>query len=154
MLVRIQGPLMHQVPSDPSLAVIAGDFDGFTPESLFDHFTQPELLTKWWNPIAEIDLKPGGKYVFQWPQQGWTLRGEYLAVEPARHLAFTWAWDHGLQGYEPLRVDLWMDRIHEVGARLGIFHGPFELTEADQVTKQGVAEGWIHFCMRLRGLGQ
>ncbi len=123
---------MHQVPSDPRLAVVSGDFDAFTPELLFDHFTRSDLLVKWWPETAEVDLRPGGTYLLSWPRQDWNLRGEFLEVEPGRHLAYTWSWDHGAKGYEPLRVDLWIEHVHEVGTRLGIFHGPFELTPADQ----------------------
>src|SRR5579862_2000976 len=141
---------MHQVPSDPSQAVVYGDFDAFTPELLFDHFTQPDLLVKWWPKEAEVDLRVGGKFVLSWPNQDWHMRGEYLAVEPGKHLAFTWAWDHGLKGYDPLRVDLWFEHIHNVGTRLGIYHGPFG--EEDQEARQGIIEGWIHFCMLLGGL--
>lgn len=143
---------MHQIPSDPSLAVVAGDFDAFTPESLFDHFTKPELIVKWWPESAEFDLKPGGKYLLQWPNQDWNLRGEYLEVDRGKHLAFTWAWDHEPPRDAPQRVDVWFDHIHEIGTRIGIFHGPFQLTDEDQAARQGVIEGWIHFCMRLGGV--
>jgi uncharacterized protein YndB with AHSA1/START domain len=144
---------MHHLPSDPRQAVVAGDFDMLTTDQLFDAFTKPELITKWWPEEAAIDLRPGGKYVLQWPQRDWNLRGEYLEIEPGRHLAFTWSWDHQ-PGSTPLRVDLWLDCIHESGTRLAIYHGPFELTEQDQESRLGIVEGWIHFCMRLAGLSE
>jgi uncharacterized protein YndB with AHSA1/START domain len=142
---------MHQVPSDPRQAVVVGDFDSLTTEQVFDAFTKPELIIKWWPEAAEIDLRPGGKYCLQWPQKDWNLRGEYVDIEPGKHLSFTWTWDHETSP-EPQTVHLWLDCIHEVGTRLAIFHGPFVLTDEDQASRQGVVEGWMHFCMRLAGL--
>lgn len=40
-----------------------------SPERVFDAFTDPDQLTKWWwptgfaCPAAEVDLRVGGKYV-------------------------------------------------------------------------------------------
>jgi uncharacterized protein YndB with AHSA1/START domain len=143
---------MHQVPSGFELAVIVGDFDAPTTDEIFEEFTVPEKLIAWWPKQAELEPKVGGSYVFSWPEQGWFLRGEYLAFAPGRHLAFTWSWDHEPARPEPQRVDIWFDRVHESGTRIGIFHGPFSDTPEDAAARQGVVEGWIHFCMNLGGL--
>ncbi|HWD39270.1 MAG TPA: SRPBCC family protein [Fimbriimonas sp.] len=143
---------MHQVPSDPTQAVIVGDFDAFSPDQLFDYFTRPELLTQWWPKEATVDLRVGGSFAMSWPEQNWHLRGQYLAVEPGRRLSFTWNWDHEPVNHGLQTVDLWILRMHDTGSRLGIFHGPFQANEADQEARQGVIEGWIHFGMHLGGL--
>ena len=46
-----------------------------SPERVFDAFTDPDQLTKWWwptgfaCPAAEVDLRVGGKYrlAMEWP---------------------------------------------------------------------------------------
>ena len=133
------------------MAVVAGDFDAFTSEELFDEFTNPEKLVIWWPETAEVDLRVGGRFALCWPTNNWNLRGEYLAVSAGEHLAFTWSWDHE-PSRPPQRVDVWFDCVHEQGTRIGIYHGPFQDTEEAREARQGVIEGWIHFCMRLGGV--
>ena len=140
---------MIQVPSPREQAVVVGDFCGFAPDELFAHWTDPALVTQWWPNQASIDPQEGGEYVFQWTET--TLRGKYAVVRPPLQLSFTWAWDHAIPGYDPLTVDLFFQAI-DGGTRLAIYHGPFELSQADQESRDGIIEGWIHFGMRLAGL--
>ena len=101
-------------------------------ERVFQAITDPAQVPRWWGQqdmyrITEwqADLRPGGK----WSSIGvrpdgssFRVNGEYLAVDPPRHLAHTWIatwagelkttvyWDleerdvHGLQGQGPKRV--------------------------------------------------
>ena len=142
---------MVEIPSSPEIAIVSGDFSGFSANALYEHFVMPELLTAWWPHQAELDVRVAGSYVLAWPELGWTLRGVYTAVELGRHLGFTWNFDH-----EPNRrerfVDIWFLDMQELGSRLAIHHGPFGTEESELQDRQGVVEGWIHFGMRLAGL--
>jgi len=142
---------MKQIPSAPEIAVLSADFESYAPTTLYDYFTSPELLVAWWPKTAQADLKVGGAYYLAWPEQDWHLRGEYLALDPGKHLAFTWAWDHEPSESGPKRVDLWFEELDN-GSRLAIYHGPFDTSENDQQARQGIVEGWIHFGMKLAGL--
>ena len=71
-------------------------------ERLFDCFTQPAHLLRWWGPqgttcpVAEIDLRPGGAYHLEILSENGTLSvvtGEYLEIEAPRKLVFSWGWD-------------------------------------------------------------
>src|SRR2546427_6808671 len=51
------------------------------PALLFDYWTNPDLLKKWWPPAAELQPKVGGTYHFSWPQQDWHLRGKFTMFD-------------------------------------------------------------------------
>lgn len=70
-----------------------------TQQRVFDAWTQPELLRRWWGPAgvtcpeAEVDLRVGGRYRIanQMPDGGvlW-IAGEFEQIEPPRKLVYTW----------------------------------------------------------------
>ncbi len=142
---------MVEIPSSHEVAIVSGDFRGFSARALYEHFIDPVLLAHWWPQTASIDPRVGGELLLTWPDMDWTLRGVFTAVEPDRHVGFTWNWDH-----EPNRrerfVDVWFLDMEELGARMAIHHGPFGAEESDQIDRRGIIEGWIHFGMRLAGL--
>ena len=137
------------MPSDLSQLVLVGEFHFYSPHELFEHFTVPANLVRWWPQEASTDPMPGGKYVFRWPSQGWVLSGAYTSFEPGQHLGFTWSWNHGSEEVKPLQVDIYFLATEE-GSRMSIFHGPFVGEDAKE--RDGIKEGWIHFSMILAGL--
>jgi uncharacterized protein YndB with AHSA1/START domain len=141
---------MKDISPNDHTVVVAGQFESFTPEELFAHFTDPELVVKWWPREAQIDPKVGGRYKFSWPEKNWVLEGTYTAFDPGRNLGFTWAWNFDVDT-KPLQVDIRFEPA-EKGAKMTVTHGPWEDAEASQIERQGIREGWIHFGMRLAGL--
>ncbi len=142
---------MKQIPSPFDKLVVYGDFHGFSPEELFDHWVMPTLLTRWWHVNAEVVPRVGGVYRFYWPEQYWFLQGTFEVFDRGERLRFGWTWNHEPGIYEPLWVDLSFMPI-ENGTRLAIYHGPYENTEVEQGARQGNLEGWIHFGSKLAGL--
>lgn len=73
------------------------------PSVVFELWTQPELLAKWFRPspefthqAIEIDAKVGGRYrvAFRSPDgRVDVVGGEYLEVAPSKRLAFSWTWE-------------------------------------------------------------
>ena len=70
-----------------------------TPQEVFDAWTTPSELAKWWAPpggrcvSASVDLCLGGIYTIINELPGGvivTIRGEYLTIEPYALLRFTW----------------------------------------------------------------
>ena len=74
------------------------------PERVFDAFTVPEELMKWWwpngftCPAAEVDLRIGGTYrlAMEWPgsipaesQFSHYMRGEYYEIDRPRRLVMS-----------------------------------------------------------------
>jgi len=80
--------------------VVTRTFDG-PARIVFDAWTKPELIMKWWTPKSfgitflscEADVRPGGTYrfVFGHPQsdQPMAFVGRYLEVDPPRRLVWT-----------------------------------------------------------------
>ena len=49
----------REVPSGPDRLVVEADFLEMTPETVFDYWTKPELITKWWPQEAELEPREG-----------------------------------------------------------------------------------------------
>lgn len=75
-----------------------------SPERVFDAFTDPDQLTKWWwpngfsCPAAEVDLRVGGRYriAMQWPdavpadhQFSHSMSGEYYEIDRPHRLVMS-----------------------------------------------------------------
>ena len=70
-----------------------------TPERLFEAWTRPEELKKWWGPQsvtcieAAVDLTVGGGYRIanQFPNGDvvW-ITGEFEVIEPPKRLVYSW----------------------------------------------------------------
>src|SRR5262245_25807613 len=107
-----------------------------SPEKLFDAWTRPDIMLKWWGPEGasvgrhEFDVRVGG---------GWltalvnslggginTCSGVYTAIERPRRLAFTWAWTQpdGSRGHETV-VDVSFEKV-ERGTLMTIVQQTFE----------------------------
>ena len=74
-------------------------------EQVFDAWTDPDLLRKWWaagetwsTPLAEVDARAGGRYRLSMKTdtgEVHTVFGEYREVERPERLAYTWTWEEG-----------------------------------------------------------
>jgi uncharacterized protein YndB with AHSA1/START domain len=74
-------------------------------ERVFDAWTNPEVLKRWWaagatwdTPVAEVDPRQGGSYRLSMRTdtgEVHTVRGEYQEVRPPERLAYTWSWEEG-----------------------------------------------------------
>lgn len=87
-----------------------------SPEEVFDAWTNPEVLERWWaarptwsSPGCEVDLRVGGRYVLRMYDdetgQLHAVGGEYREVVRPRRLVYTWCWE-GDDGPHPGHVSL------------------------------------------------
>lgn len=86
-----------------------------TPEEVFDAWTSPEVLTRWWaaqptwtSPGCEVDLRVGGLYMLRMRSDDgriYAVGGEYREVDRPRRLVYTWCWE-GTDGPDPGVVSL------------------------------------------------
>ena len=101
------------------------------PARLFDAWTDPEQLIRWWGPAgvecvgARVDLRVGGDYQLDNRLADGsviTITGRFVVVERPARLVYTWSTDGGTTGeqvtvrFEPLgegrtRVEIVHDRI-------------------------------------------
>ena len=83
------------------------------PEAVFDAWTNPEVLRRWWvadpswrTPLAEVDLRVGGGYRLTMEEPGsgarHTVQGEYLEIRRPELLVYSWRWEleEGGTGHE------------------------------------------------------
>ena len=109
-----------------------------TIERVYDAWIQPELLTKWYCPNPELDLKVdadvrvGGDYVVT--MGPYVVRGQYTEVDPPKLLGFTWKWDHE-GGPSQVRVEL---TEVDGGTRMLLLHTALPSPE----DAAGHLEGW------------
>jgi uncharacterized protein YndB with AHSA1/START domain len=92
-----------------------------SPERIFDAWTQPKQLRRWWGPRsvecvgAEVDLRIGGRYRIanQFPDGKilW-ISGEFEAIEPPHKLVYTWRL--GAEGAAAERVTVTFEAHGEV----------------------------------------
>ena len=124
-------------------------------ERLFDCFTDPELLVRWWGPegttcpSAQVDLTPGGRYRLEILSADGSLsaaNGEYLEIDSPRALAFTWHWD--AEPEEVTRVTLRFQPLPDGRSELHLIHEHFP-TEARTEAHGG---GWSSSLNRLAAL--
>jgi uncharacterized protein YndB with AHSA1/START domain len=103
-------------------------------EDVFRAWTDPDQLMHWWGPencttpYAEVDLRPGGKYLFvMHPPEGEPLRiaGVYREVAPPQRLVYTWKWEAGVPDPTESLVTVEFDDLGE-RTRITITHSGFE----------------------------
>jgi uncharacterized protein YndB with AHSA1/START domain len=95
-----------------------------TPEEVFDAWTNPVVLERWWaagptwtSPGCEVDLRVGGRYTLRMLDDDGELHvvaGEYREVSRPRRLVFTWCWQ-GAGGPHPGHVSLVAVDFHDDG---------------------------------------
>ena len=92
-------------------------------ERLFQAWTDPAVLGQWFRvspvqstPIAEVDLRVGGRYRLGMQTAGGDLMvagGEYRLIEEPTKLAFTWKWESSPSESLPTLVTV---EFHELKA--------------------------------------
>lgn len=123
-----------------------------SPERVFAAWTMPEHLARWMAPrddfaptLAEVDLRPGGRYRFAMSAPNGdkpTVGGAFEEIIPGKKLVFTWAWEHT------------PDRVSVITVTLDAKDGGTELTLhqerlADDDARSRHERGWIGCLARL-----
>ena len=147
--MMLSSSAVRQMPSSSDWLVVMAEFPTITPQALFEYWTTPSLLCRWWPQEAENEPRVDGIYHFLWPRLGWSLRGYYTAFEPGRGLSFTWKWDNEPE-LSPIRhVIITFETLAEGGTQITIIHGPYTESRDDQEERAGHFDGWTHFLGRL-----
>jgi uncharacterized protein YndB with AHSA1/START domain len=86
-------------------------------QAVFEAWTSPELLRRWYppgadwdTPVAEVDLRVGGRLrvVMRSPDgEEFGGGGEYREITPPTRLVFTWEWDRSdvAEGVQLVEID-------------------------------------------------
>jgi uncharacterized protein YndB with AHSA1/START domain len=137
---------------------IERSFDA-SPEEVFDAWTSPEVLKRWWavhpegtTPVAEVDLRVGGRYRLAMVNpngERHTVAGEYLEVERPSRLVYSWQWE--LDSGETSHISTVAVEFRDRGERTDVVLKHTGLPDTDSRNRH--AQGWAA-CMsvfRARG---
>ena len=141
-------PLIEQTETGHDRITIVAEFPRTDSSSLFDFWTNTELLKKWWPPVAELEPRLGGTYHFSWPNQNWHLRGRYTVFNRGKKLGFTWKWDH--ESVKETRVTLTFASLPKIGTSLLLEHEGYAKTKEDRTIRDEHIEGWMFFLGKLQ----
>jgi uncharacterized protein YndB with AHSA1/START domain len=119
-----------------------------SPEAVWEFLVDPDKATRWMGQAASFDLRPGGLYRVE-VIPGHTARGEFVELDPPRRLVYTWGWEPGEAGPNPVPPGSTTIEIELVpngdGTTLRFSHRGLPSTEASQ----SHAHGWDHYLERL-----
>jgi len=120
-----------------------------SPETVWEFLVDEEKATRWMGETASFDVRPGGGYrVGVIP--GHTASGEFVELDPPHRLVFTWGWEPGPEGGNPVRPGsstIEIDLVPEGdGTTLRFVHR--DLPTA--ASAESHAHGWDHYLERLK----
>ena len=138
------------VGEDPTRLEVDLRIPQLSPSEAFAHFTEPDLLSRWWAPEGHIEPRIGGAYRLAWPEQEWQLNGEVRSWSPGTEFAFAWSWAHE-PDQPPSHVTVRFEPS-EKGCHVRLTHGPYEQTEEGRALRDEHASGWKHFLAQLGSL--
>jgi uncharacterized protein YndB with AHSA1/START domain len=130
-----------------------------SPEHLFALWVNGEQIAQWWAPdgyeavVRDLDVRAGGRWrIVLRSTDGHeaAMGGFYSVVEPARRLAFSWAWEdsHGAPGHKT-EVLVSFDPMPG-GTRLVLMQQDFDGKDA----RDRHLGGWSAAINRLVNLGK
>jgi uncharacterized protein YndB with AHSA1/START domain len=133
------------------------EFDA-PPEEVFDAWTNPEVLTRWWAPLpswespgCDVDLRVGGSYRLRMSEgegrQIHAVGGEYREIDRPRRLVYTWCWEPG-GGMDPGLVTLVTVDFISLGERTRVVLEHTGLGSEESRIRHG--EGWQGALENLR----
>jgi uncharacterized protein YndB with AHSA1/START domain len=121
---------------------------GASPETVWEFLVDPQKMVRWMGLSASLDARPGGAYRCD-VIPGHTATGEVVAVEPPHRLVFSFGWEPGEEGPNPLppgssTIEIRLEP-RDGGTHLTFTH--FDFPNAEQAARHEV--GWDHYLGRL-----
>jgi uncharacterized protein YndB with AHSA1/START domain len=120
-----------------------------SPETVWGFLVDPEKATRWMGMKAKLDPRPGGIYHCD-VIPGHTASGEFVEVDPPRRLVYTWGWEPGADGPNPVppgSSTIEIELVPEAdGTLLRFTHRDLPSDEA----AKSHSHGWDHYLARLR----
>ena len=119
-----------------------------SPETVWEFLVDPDKATRWMGMTASFDPRPGGEYLGA-VIPGHTASGEFVELDPPRRLVYTWGWEPGEDGPNPVPPGSSTIEIELVpagdGTTLRFRH--YDLPNAEAAESH--AHGWDHYLERL-----
>ena len=122
-------------------------------ERVFELFTTPEELVRWWPDAVTFEAREGGLVHFVFQGQG-EVSGTVTRYDPPSMLGFTWV--RGIAPDVVTQVDVDFSELDGGGTRVELRHTGWEAVPDEQVAEWRTIHemGWRHFLGCLRDLGE
>ena len=127
-----------------------------TPSQVFEAWTQPAYIARWWGIsaqhetfLSEIDLRQGGRYRLGMRSpdgQEYIVGGEYQEILLNQKLVFTWLWEHSAENY-PISLVTVQFQVHDLGCLVQLKHERLPAEQAESHT-----QGWQSILNRIATL--
>lgn len=122
-------------------------------ERVFELFTTPEELVRWWPDAVDFEPREGGRMRLEFEGRG-DVSGTVTRFDPPGALGFTW-----IRGVAPdvvTQVDVELTALDNGGTRVELRHTGWENVPEEQVEEwRAIHEGgWNHFLGCLRDLAE
>ena len=119
-----------------------------SPETVWQFLIDPEKTKAWWGLTASFDPRPGGAYRIE-VIPGHTASGEFVELDAPHRLVYTWGWEAGDDGVNPVppgssTVDIELVSDGD-GTVLNFTHRDLPSAEA----ADSHSKGWDHYLERL-----
>jgi uncharacterized protein YndB with AHSA1/START domain len=124
-----------------------------TPARVFELFTEPDELVKWWPDAVTLEPRVGGKLHLSFEGRG-EVWGEITRFEPGQALAFTWV--RGVQPDVTTRVDVSFEDLGDGRCRVELVHSGWEAVPEELIAEWRAIHdaGWRHFLGCLTDLAE
>ncbi len=110
---------------------------------VYDLLTTAEGLCAWMAAEATVDPRPDGTIRWRF-ENGDVVRGAFVALEPNKHIAFTYGWEVGFEDIPPGSTTVTIDLTETGdGTALRLTHAGLPTRAADH------DDGWHYFLDRL-----
>jgi uncharacterized protein YndB with AHSA1/START domain len=119
------------------------------PETVWEFLVDPAKVTRWkGRPATAFDPQPGGRYRIE-IVPGHVASGEFVELDRPRRMVYTWGWEPGADGPNPVPPGSSTVEIELVpeagGTKLRFTHRDLPNSE----TVESHAVGWDHYLPRL-----
>jgi uncharacterized protein YndB with AHSA1/START domain len=121
-------------------------------ERVFELFTEPAELVKWWPDAVALEPREGGDVHLEFPNGD--VNGTITTFDPPAALGFTW-----VRSAAPdvvTQVDVELTETDDGGTRVELRHTGWESVPEEQVEEWRMIHeaGWNHFLGCLRDLAE
>jgi uncharacterized protein YndB with AHSA1/START domain len=115
---------------------------------VYRHLTTVDGPKRWIAADAEVEPAPGG--VLRWTHEnGATMIGRFVELDPPRRLVFSYGWEGGLMGLPPESSTV----VIELEEREGITTLRLSHRGIPPESVEDHRRGWVFFRGRLRDVG-
>jgi uncharacterized protein YndB with AHSA1/START domain len=119
-----------------------------SPETVWQFLVDPAKATCWMGQAASFDARPGGAYHVD-VIPGHVASGEFVELDPPHRLVFTWGWEAGKDGPNPVppgssTIEIQLTPSGD-GTTLRFTHRDLP----NEAAAESHAHGWDHYLERL-----